>query len=146
MAISDATSGFGTELFIDIGAGLVKVAEIDDIPELPSFETRLYNVSSQDTVGVDEFKKHPLKEGVEISIVGNYVIGSTAETTLQAAEDSLDPIEYRIIVPQGDTDYYFEGSALFYNFKRMNPKEEKRTFTIAMKPTAASAIDAAPEV
>lgn len=146
MPISDATTGFGTELWIDIGAGLVKVAEIDDIPELPSGETRLYNVSSNDTVGMEEFKKHPLKEGVEISIIGNYVMGSTAETTLQAAEAALDPLPYRIVLPQGDTDYHCEGEALFYNFKRMNPKEEKRTFSIAMKPTEADETDEAPEV
>lgn len=141
--MTDVTTGHGSELWIKIGAAaLVKVAEVDDIPELPNFSTTLYDTSSFDTAEVRTFKKHPLKEGVEITIAGNYVLGSAAATTLTAADASTEPVQYKIVAPQGDVDYEIEGSALFYNLKGTNPGAEKRRFQITMKPTSA----AAPEV
>lgn len=138
MAISEATTGFGSELYIDIGAGLVKVAEITDIPELPTgSERELYETSNYDTVEYKEYKKHPLKDGVAVTITGNYVINSTADGILQTADDSEDPLPYRIVLPEGDTDYHVEGEGLFYGLKRMNPGTATRQFEITLKPTTA---------
>ena len=141
---SDVTTGFGSKLKIDVGAGLVFVAEIDDIPELPtSAETELYETSSFDTTGRKTYKKHPLKDGVAITITGNYVMGSTGEATLQAADDAADELPYEIHAPQGDDTYVFEGNGLFYGLKHMNPKDSKRTFEITLKPTSAPTSDLA---
>lgn len=136
MPISDVTTGHGTELWINPSGTLVKVAEIDDLPELPtSADTELYDVSHMGTVGYREHKKHPLKDGVPITVVGNYVIASASDTLLQAADDAEGPIPYKVVVKQGTDSYDITGSALFYGLKRKNPKGEKRTFEITMKPT-----------
>ena len=141
--MSDVTTGHGTQLWLNLGAGLKRIPEIDDIPELPSGERGLYETTSHDSVDFKEFKKEPLKEGVEITITGNYVIGSEAESDLQDADDEEGAISYRIVVKQGADTYYVEGNALFYNFKRGNAKDGKRTFTIVLKPVAAPTTDEA---
>lgn len=141
--MSDVTTGHSTQLWLNTTGSLARVAEIDDIPELPSGERGLYETTSFDTTDYKEFKKEPLKEGVEITITGNYVINSTADGILQDADDSEDAIPYRIVLKEGATTYYCEGSALFYNLKRMNPKDQKRTFSIVLKPVAAADIDQA---
>lgn len=142
MPISDVTTGHGSQLWIDTGAGLARVAEIDDIPELPTGSERaLYETTNFDTEEYKEFKKEPLKEGVEVTITGNYVINSAADGILQDADDAEGALRYRIVLKEGASTYWCEGTALFYSLKRMNPKGEKRTFSIAMKPVAAATID-----
>lgn len=145
MPLSDVTTGHGSQLWIDTGAGLTKVAEIDDIPELPTGNEReLYETSSFDTAEYKEWKKHPLKDGVPITIMGNYVLGSASDALLEAADDAEDALSYRIVLTQGADTYHCEGTALFYGLKRKNPKGEKRTFEISLKPVDAAAIDVAP--
>lgn len=138
MPNSDVTTGFGSQLWINLGDGLVKVAEVDDIPEEPSFTTTLFETTSFDTQGVKEFKKHPLKEGVEITVAGNRVLGSAAATTLEAADGETNPLPYKIVLLQDDEVWDITGQALFYNLKFMNPGNDKRKFQITMKPTSAS--------
>lgn len=133
--MSDATHGHGSELWINVGAGLVRVAEIDGIPDLPSFSTELYETTNFDTVAVKEFKKLPLKEGQEITITGNYVLGGAAYNTLTAADAEEEALAYRIVLLQGDETYHCDGESLFYNLTRTNPADEKRQFSITMKPT-----------
>jgi hypothetical protein len=146
MALSKTTHGHGSELWIKIGAGvLTKVAEVDDIPELPtSSERELYETSNFDTEEYKEWKKLPLKDGTPITIRGNYVINSASDTLLQSADDEEGACEYRIILKEGADIFHVEGTGLFYNFKRMNPKDAKRTFEITLKPVDAAEITAAP--
>ena len=132
---SAATHGHGTELWLKVGATFERVAEIDDIPELPNFERGLYETTNFDTVDVMEFKKLPLKEGAELTIGGNYVIGGAAEALLRQADASLEPIEYRIVLKQGSAEFKDEAFALFYNLRFTNPADEKRRFEITLKPT-----------
>lgn len=136
MPQSKTTHGHGSELWIKIGAGaLTKVAEIDDIPEVPgSSETELYETSSFDTVGLKEFKKLPLRDGTPITIRGNYVINSASAQLLQDADDEEGACDFRVVLKEGTDVFHVTGSALFYNFKKMNPKDAKRTFEITMKP------------
>ncbi len=142
MPLSDVTTGHGSTLEIDVGAGLVVVAEIDDIPELPTGNEReLYETSSFDTAEYKEWKKHPLKDGVPITIMGNYVINSASDATLEAADDSSEALPYRIVLPQGANSFEVTGTGLFYGLKRKNPKSEKRTFEITLKPVDAASID-----
>lgn len=142
MPQSDVTTGFGSKLEIDIGEGLVVVAEIDDIPELPTgSERELYETSSFDTVEYKEWKKHPLKDGTPITIMGNYVIGSDSDATLEAADDANGALPYRIVIKQDADTFEVTGTGLFYGLKRNNPKDSKRTFEITLKPVDAAAID-----
>lgn len=144
MPISDVTTGHGSQLWVNTGGGLTRVAEIDDIPELPTGSDRaLYETSNFDTEGFKEFKKEPLKEGVEVTITGNYVINSAADGVLQDADDAEGALPFRIVLKEGALTYYCEGEALFYGLKRMNPKAEKRTFSINMKPVNTASIEAA---
>lgn len=146
MALSKTTHGHGSELWLKIGAGvLTKVAEVDDIPELPtSSERELYETSNFDTEEYKEWKKLPLKDGAPITIRGNYVINSASDALLQQADDADDAVEYRIVLKEGADVFHCEGTALFYNLKRMNPKDAKRTFEITMKPVDAADITEAP--
>jgi hypothetical protein len=139
MPISEVTTGHGSQLHLNPSGVLTKVAEVDDIPELPSFTTTLYEVSSFDTEEAKEFKKQPLKEGVEYTIAGNFVLGSTSTTLLDAAEANNEPIPYEIHLPQGEDTYVVSGTALFYNLKYLNVANEKRKFNITMKPTSKAA-------
>lgn len=143
MALSKTTHGHGSQLWIKIGAGaLTKVAEVDDIPELPtSAERELYETSSFDTVDFKEWKKLPLKDGVPVTIRGNYVINSASDGLLQDADDEEGAVEYRIVLTEGADTFHVEGTALFYNLKRMNPKDAKRTFEITMKPVDAATVE-----
>lgn len=145
MPLSKTTHGHGTELWIKIGAGaLTKVAEIDDIPEVPgSSETELYETSSFDTVGLKEYKKLPLRDGVPITVRGNFVINSASDALLQAADDEEEACEFRVVLTEGADVFHCGGEALFYNYKKMNPADAKRTFEITMKPVAVPTTEAA---
>lgn len=144
MPLSDATHGHGSQLWIDFGAGFLRVAQVDDIPELPTgSERELYETSNFDTEGYKEWKKLPLKDGTPITITGNYVIGSTSDGYLQDADDEEAALPFRIVLNQGADTFNCEGTGLFYNFKRMNPKDAKRMFEITLKPVDAAAIEPA---
>lgn len=136
MPLSDVETGFGTALHIDVGAGLVEVAEIIELPELPSGERGTYKTTHMKSVDFEEFKKLPLREGVELTIRGNYIIGSAAETTLDAADDADGALPYKIATAQDETVYNFTGDALFYNLRKLNPIDDRRTFEITMKPVS----------
>lgn len=145
MALSKTTHGHGSELWIRIpGGSLTKVAEIDDIPEIPgSSETELYETSSFDTAGLKEFKKLPLRDGVPITVRGNFVINSASDALLQQADDEEDACEFRVVLKEGADVFHCDGEALFYNYKKMNPSDAKRTFEITMKPVAVPTTDPA---
>lgn len=145
MPRSKTTHGHGTELWIKIpGGSLTKVAELDDFPEVPgSSETELYETSNFDTVGLKEFKKLPLRDGVPITARGNFVINSASDELLQAADDEEDACEFRVVLKEGADVYHCDGEALFYNYKKMNPSDAKRTFEITMKPVVVPTTGAA---
>jgi hypothetical protein len=144
MALSKTTHGHGSQLWINTGSGLVKVAQVDDIPELPTGNEReLYETSNFDTDEYKEWKKLPLKDGVPITIRGNYVINSVSDALLQAADDAEGALAYKIVLKEGADTFECTGTGLFYNLKRMNPADSKRTFEITLKPVDAASIDPA---
>lgn len=141
MPLSNSTHGHGSELWINTGAGLIRVAQVDDIPELPtSSERELYETSNFDTEEFREWKKLPLKDGTPITIRGNYVINSASDAVLQAADDAEGALPYKIVLKEGAGVFECAGTGLFYNFKRMNPADAKRTFEITLKPVDAALI------
>lgn len=141
MPLSNATHGHGSELWIDTGTGLTRVAQVDDIPELPtSSERELYETSNFDTEEFKEWKKLPLKDGTPITIRGNYVINSASDALLQAADDAEGALAYKIVLKEGADVFECAGTGLFYNLKRMNPADAKRTFEITLKPVDAAGI------
>lgn len=134
--LSEATSGDETQLYLDVGAGWVEVAELDPddgLNDLPSGEQSTYETTHMKSGTFKEFKKNKRREGAETQIKGNLVFGSASETTLQAAEDSADAIPYLIVLKQGDEVWQGTGFALFYDLKRSNPGGDVRQFTITAK-------------
>ncbi len=134
--LSAVETGNLTELWIDVGAGLVEVGEITDLPDLPSFTQTNYEATHMKSGKVKEFKKNMRQEGDEITIVGNYVIGSAADTTLRAAVDSVGALSTEIRTPQGTQTATFAFYALYMSLKHSNPMEDRRTFTITLKPVS----------
>lgn len=131
--LSEVETGDETQLFLDVGAGLKEVAELTDLPTLPSGTQTTFNTTHMKSGKYQEFKKNKRREGDEVDITGNYIIGSESETLLLAAEESRAAVKYRIIAKQGDETWFFEGYALFMSFKRGNPMDDRRQFTITAK-------------
>lgn len=131
--LSEVDTGDLSELWIDIGDGLVEVAEITDIPELPSGAQSTFETTHMKSGRFKEFKKNARKEGNEVAITGNYILGSDAEDILLAAEDARGALPYRIVAHQGEDVYHIDGYALFMNLQRSNPMDDRRQFTISAK-------------
>jgi len=137
-ALSAATNGDETELFVSLDeAAWTAVAEIDDLPDLPSGEQSLYETTHMKSGAFKEWKKNKRRDGTEIDISGNYVIGGAAETTLLAMEAAGGSLAYQIVLKQGAETWRATGRGIFSNLMRTNPAEEKRRFTITMKPVTA---------
>lgn len=132
--LSAATNGDETELFVSLDETTwVPVAEIDDLPDLPSGEQSMYETTHMKSGLFKEWKKNKRRDGVESEIAGNYTIGSTSEATLLAMEAAGGSIAYQIVLKQGAEVWRATGRALFHSLKRSNPMEEKRRFTITAK-------------
>lgn len=133
-ALSAATSGDETSFFVSLDeAAWTEVAEIDDLPDLPSGEQSTYETTHMKSGLFKEHKKNKRRDGTETQITGNYVIGSSAEETLQAIENAPASIAYQIVLKQGAETWRGTGRALFSNFTKSNPVEEKRRFGITAK-------------
>ena len=134
-ALSSATSGDETELFVSLDeTAWTPVAEIDELPDLPSGEQSLYETTHMKSGLFKEWKKNKRRDGSEIEISGNYTIGGGSETTLLAMEAAGGSLAYQIVLKQGAEVWRATGRGLFSSLKRTNPMEEKRRFTITMKP------------
>lgn len=134
--LSEATSGDETKLHLDVGAGWVEVAELDDedgLTDLPSGEQSTYETTHMGSGRFKEFKKNKRVDGAETDITGNLVFGSTSLTTLKAAEASTEAIPYLIVLKQGGETWYGVGHALFHSLRMTNPGTEVRQFTITAK-------------
>jgi hypothetical protein len=137
--LSAVETGDQTELWIDVGAGLVEVAEVTDLPDLPSFTQTTYETTHMKSGPIKEFKKNVRQEGDEMDITFNYVPGSAGETTLKAAIAMKGAANYQIRTPQGDQIMTVDGYALFTSLKRTNPMEDRRQMTVTMKPVSFTA-------
>lgn len=131
--LSAATSGDETKLYLDVGAGWVEVAEVTDMPDLPSGQQSTYKTTHMGSAGFEEFKKNKRVEGAETNIEGNYTILSASDATLVAADASREPIPYLLVLIEDEKTYNAVGRALFYSLKRSNPVNEVRKFTITAK-------------
>lgn len=134
-ALSAATNGDETKLFLSLdGTTWTQVAEITEIPDLPSGEQSTYETTHMNSGRFKEFKKNRRVEGVEIEMSGNLTLGSTGLETLLAAEAAGGAIPYRMDLVQGEETWNATGNALFYSLQLSNPMDEVRKFTITMKP------------
>jgi hypothetical protein len=133
--LSSATNGDETELFVSLDETTwTGELEIDELPDLPSGEQSLYETTHMKSGLFKEWKKNKRRDGSEIEISGNYVIGSTGEATLLAMEAAGGSLAYQIVLKQNAETWRATGRGLFSSLKRTNPMEEKRRFTITMKP------------
>lgn len=132
---SAATDGDETRLHLDPdGDGTyIDVAELTDLPDLPSFSSEMYETTTMATGDVRQHKKTRRKDGEEVEIVGNYAIASESWTVLKAAEAARGAVAYKIVAKEGAKTLTLEGWALFTNLRRSNPVGEVRQFTITAK-------------
>lgn len=131
--LSDVSTGNESEFHIDVGAGLVQVAEVIDLPELPSGARDLYETTHMQSGPFKEYKKTPRKDGETVTITGNAVLGSTTETTCAAAQDADGAVPYKLVVKQDDLAVTFEGYCLVLSHKISNPMADRRTFEMSVK-------------
>src|SRR3546814_19870873 len=103
--LSAATSGDGTKLYVSLdGTTWTEVAELDDddgLTDLPSGDQTTYETTHMGSGDFQEFKKNARRAGTETDITGNYALGSTTETTLEALDDSTETVPYTIVLKQG---------------------------------------------
>ncbi len=59
---------------------------------------------------------------------------------MQQADDAEGALAYQILLREEGDIYECDGQGLFYNLKRMKPKDAKRTFSITLKPVSAATI------
>lgn len=136
--LSAATNGDETQLFVSLDEqAWTEVAELDELPDLPAGEQSMYETTHMKSGVFQEYKKNKRRDGTEIDISGNYVIGSDAEETLDAMEASTGSLAYQIVLKQGPETWRGTGRGLFHTLRKTNPMGEKRRFTISMKPVTA---------
>lgn len=131
-ALSNATSGDETELYLHFGASWVSAGEITDLPDLPGGEQSTYETTHMKTGKFKEFKKNKRIEGTETEIQGNYSLADGL-ANLEQAEASVAAVPYLIVLREAEKTFYATGRALFYSLRRSNPMEEARQFTITAK-------------
>ncbi len=145
MPFSEVDTGDLSELWLGNPVTLAQVGEAIEIPELPSGTRGTFETTHLQSGSYKEFKKLRRKEGEEVTITGNALLGSTTDTLLRAAEARRDGVPYKIVVFENDDEYEITGTALVMNYKVTNPPEDRRTFEVTLKwldeavPAAAAA-------
>ncbi len=132
--LSAVETGDETEFFVDLGTGLVEVAELINLSDLPSYTQTTYETTHMKSGPVKEHKKNVRQEGDDMTAEFNYIPGSAAEKTLKAAVAAKDALMVQIKTPQGEGFLTADFPALFMSLKRSNPMDDRRTMTVTMKP------------
>lgn len=135
-----ADTGNLTELWLQTGDGfgepnptLLEVAELVDLPNLPSGTRGTYETTHMKTGPYKTFKKVPRKEGETETIVGNAVLGSGTETVIRDCEEYDGPVAYYIFAWDDGVKYRIAGTMLVLSFKITNPMEDRRMFELQVQ-------------
>jgi hypothetical protein len=139
--MTDVTHGHGSEAWLENPANgtLTEIAEVIDIPDLPSAVRAIFETSHLKTVGVKSYKKEPLADSDEIEIQMNYIPGSATDTLCKAALASDNELDFRIVLPVGEDDpVAVDFTVLVMNYTRTNPGADRRVGTLTIKPISVS--------
>lgn len=129
---TEAETGYGSEFWLaDELDVLVKIGEITDAIPIPSGSADLIDVTHFGSVDFMDYIQSPLRDGEEVDLTMNWVIGSTTDILCRGAKGKTR--DYKIVLPTGDGTYEIVGSVLVRDYQRANPLKEARTATLRVK-------------
>ncbi|KMS54720.1 phage tail protein [Sphingobium cupriresistens] len=121
--LKDPTSGSST---------LVELGELTEVP-LPEGTADLVETSHMKTIGYKSYINAPLKDGEEADLVMNYIPGSVTDQLCRKAKAYGRPLEYKIVLVNGDGTWEISGQLIVRNYVRSNPMLDRRTGTLRVK-------------
>jgi hypothetical protein len=138
--MANETTGFGSTFELGNPTTLLKLANIEEFPDLPSFSRDLLDTTHFETTGgFMTYTGSPLKDGAESDLVMKIVLGSPSDAACRLAmSDGLER-PFRMVLPLADgTDWEITGNCLVRNYIRTNPKADLRMATLTLKWSGAA--------
>lgn len=133
--MADESTGFGSTFEIGNPTTLIKLANIEEFPDLPSFTRDLLDTTHYETEGgFMTYMGSPLKDGAENDLVMKVAIGSDSDKACRLAHaDGLER-PYRMTLPvSGGKIVVITGNLIVRNYVRTNPKADIRLATLTVK-------------
>ncbi|PZU63777.1 phage tail tube protein [Sphingobium sp.] len=134
--MSDVETGHLTEFWLwdpTLGTpALVELGELTEVP-LPEGTADLVETSHMKTIGYKSYINAPLKDGEEADLVMNYIPGSPTDILCRKAKNYGRPLEYKIVLVNGDGTWEISGELIVRNYTRSNPMLDRRTGTLRVK-------------
>lgn len=134
--MSDVETGHLTEFWLwdpTLGTpALVELGELTEVP-LPEGTADLVETSHMKTIGYKSYINAPLKDGEEADLVMNYIPGSLTDILCRKAKAYGRPLEYKIVLVNGDGTWEISGELIVRNYVRSNPMLDRRTSTLRVK-------------
>lgn len=129
------TTGFGSTFEMGNPTALLKLANIEEFPDLPSFTSELLDTTNYETEGgFMTYIGAPLKDGAESDIVMKIELGSTSDAACRAAHADGKARPYKMTLPLANGSLYeITGSMVVRNYVRTNPKTDLRMATMTVK-------------
>lgn len=129
---TSVTTGLGSTFKLaNASATLTLLGEVVEIP-IPNGTTDLIDATHMGTTGFRDYIQSPLRDGEEAEIVLNWIPNSATDTLAVAAIGATRAFE--IVVPAGGASTYkFTGTVLVRDYRRENPKDDKRSATLVVK-------------
>lgn len=129
------STGFGSTFKMGNPVTLLELANIEEWPDLPSFQRELLDTTNfKTTGGFMTYIGSPLKDGDESDLVMKVQIGSTSDVACRLAmSDGLER-PYEMLLPLADgTHWQVTGNLIVRGYKRTNPKADIRLATLTVK-------------
>ncbi|WP_333702897.1 phage tail tube protein [Sphingobium yanoikuyae] len=134
--MSDVETGHLTEFWLwdpTLGTpALVELGELTEVP-LPEGTADLVETSHMKTIGYKSYINAPLKDGEEADLVMNYIPGSPTDILCRKAKAYGRPLQYKIVLVNGDGTWEISGELIVRNYVRSNPMLDRRTGTLRVK-------------
>lgn len=133
--MADEATGFGSTFELGNPTTLLKLANIEEFPDLPSFTRDLLDTTHYETEGgFMTYMGSPLKDGAESDIVMKIALGSPSDVACRTAHADGEARPYRMTLPvAGGQVVVITGSLIVRNYVRTNPKAEIRMATLTVK-------------
>jgi hypothetical protein len=138
--MADEATGFGSTFELGNPTTLLKLANIEEFPDLPSFTRDLLDTTNFETTGgFMTYIGSPLKDGAESDLVMKIALGSASDAACRLAmSDGLER-PYRMVLPLADgAEWEVTGNCIVRNYVRTNPKGDLRMATLTLKWSGAA--------
>ncbi len=132
--MADESTGFGSTFSIGNPVTLVKLANIEEFPDLPSFTRDLLDTTNFETEGgFMTYMGSPLKDGAESDLVMKIGLGSASDVACRAAMADGKERPYKMVLPTANGTWEVSGKLIVRNYVRTNPKADIRLATLTVK-------------